>query len=99
MYADDTVLIAPSLAALQKVIDLARAFFTANGAIVINKDKKTKCMAVKPYCLKDLHVPNFYIEDSRITEVKTTDHLGYLITEDFADDQEIRSVYMQEATC
>ena len=56
-------------------------------------------MAVKPDCLKDLHVPNFYIEGSRITEVKTKDHLGYIITEDFADDQpinkEIRSVYTQ----
>ena len=96
MYADDTVLTAPSPAALQKLIDLAGAFFTANG-LVINKDKKTKCMAVKPDCLKDLHVPNFYIEGSRITEVKTKDHLGYIITEDFADDEpinkEIRSVY------
>ena len=56
-------------------------------------------MAVKPDCLKDLHVPNFYIEGSRITEVKTKDHLGYIITEDFADDEpinkEIRSVYRQ----
>ena len=44
-------------------------------------------MAVKPDCLKDLHVPNFYIAGSRRTEVKTKDHLGY--TEDFADDQPI----------
>ena len=96
MYADDTVLIAPSPVALQKLIDLAGAFFTTNG-LVKNKNKKTKCMAVKPDCLKDLHVPNFYLEGSRITEVKTKDHLGYIITEDFADDQpinkEIRSVY------
>ena len=34
MYADDTVLIAPSPAALQKLIDLARAFFTANGLVI-----------------------------------------------------------------
>ena len=63
------------------------------------QDKKTKCMAVKPDCLKDLHVPNFYIEGSRLTEVKTKDQLGYIITEDFADDQpinkEIRSVYVR----
>ena len=88
MYADDTVLIAPSPVALQKLIDLTGAFFTANG-LVINKDKKTKCMAVKPDCLKDLHVANFYIDGSRITEVTTKDHLGYIITGDFADDQPI----------
>ena len=96
MYADNAVLIAPSPVAQQQLIDLAGAFFTANG-LVINIDKKTKCMAVQPDCLRDLHVPNFYIEGSRITEVKTKGHLRYIIREDFADDQpinkEIRSIY------
>ena len=51
MYADDTVLLSPSPVALQQLIDLARAFFAANG-LVINKDEETKCMAVRPDCSK-----------------------------------------------
>ena len=97
MYADDIILITPSPVALQKLVDLAHTFFTANG-LVINKVKRTKYMTIKPDFFKDLYVPHVCVEASKTTMVKTKDHLGYIITEvDVADDQpihkEIRGAY------
>ena len=46
IYADDTVLLAPSPAALQKLLDIAAQFI--NGRDLVANMKKTKCMAIKP---------------------------------------------------
>lgn len=43
-------------------------------------------MAINPNYVKDLHVPHSYVKGSEITVVKNKDHLGYIVTEDFADN-------------
>ena len=58
IYADDTLL-APSPAALQKLLDIAAQFI--NERELVANMKKTKCMAIKPKCDKALYVPIFFI--------------------------------------
>ena len=58
IYADDTVILAPSPDALQKLIDICFKF-ADNNEMVVN-EKKPYVMCVKPKSLKKLRVPNVY---------------------------------------
>ena len=60
IYADDTALLAPSPAALQKSLDIAAQFI--NERELVADMKKTKCMAIKPKCDKALYVPTFWMD-------------------------------------
>ena len=51
VYADDTVLIASSPSALQKLIDFCTSY-AENNDLVINR-KKSVCMCVRPKAMKD----------------------------------------------
>ena len=48
IYADDTALLVPSPAALQKLLDIAAQFI--NKRELVANMTKTKCMAIKPKC-------------------------------------------------
>ena len=100
VYADDTVLIAPSPAALQGLIDTACKYFVENG-LMLNK-KKTRCMAIKPVCNKDIHIPSFYVHGAEISRVHHHSYLGYEISDDMSDDQAIlkesRGLYIRGNT-
>ena len=56
VYADDTVLFAPSPTALQKLIDICVTF--ADSHCLLYNKKKTKYMCIKPTNLKRLYVPD-----------------------------------------
>ena len=87
IYADDTALLAPSPAALQKLIDIAAGFINER-ELVVNM-KKTKCMTIKPKCDKVLHVPTFYMNGNAIKTTCKESYLGVDITDDFKDDSSI----------
>ena len=87
IYADDTVLLAPSPAALQKLIGIAAGFIN-EGELLINM-KKTKYMVIKPNCYKVLHVPTFYVYGKAIKTTSIESYLGGDITDDFKDDSTI----------
>ena len=87
IYADDTVLLAPSPKALQMLIDECINFGTEND-IVYNM-KKTKCMCIKPPTMKKLYVPEFFLGHDVITVVNREEYLGYVLTVDMTDDDHI----------
>ena len=58
MYADNTLLLAPSPTALQILIDICLQYFTSH-RLVINYEK-SKCMAIYPKSLKDLYFPKLF---------------------------------------
>ena len=87
IYADDTALLAPSPAALQKLLDIAAQFINEN-KLVANM-KKTKCMAIRPKCDKALYVPIFYLNGVAIKTTSKESYLGVDITDDFKDDSTI----------
>ena len=77
VYADDTVLLAPSPGALQGLIDTAAKYFVDNG-LMVNR-KKTRCMAIIPLCNKDIHIPSFYVHGTKISRVCHKNYLGYTL--------------------
>ena len=95
VYADDTVLLAPSPKALQMLIDICVAFGIEND--IVYNEEKTTCMCVKPSVMKDLYVPTFHLRHLNIKAVEKETYLGYIINADMSDDdhiaKEIRNIY------
>ena len=56
IYADDTVLLAPSPKALQNLINICVNFAEKHG--LVYNERKTKFMCIKPAALKNMYVPN-----------------------------------------
>ena len=68
LYADDTVLLAPSPKALQMLIDICVPFGIEND--IVYNEEKTKCMCVKPSVMKELYVPTFHLGHLNIKAVE-----------------------------
>ena len=78
VYADDTLLLAPSPTALQNLIDICCHYFTSH-RLVINY-KKCKCMAVCPKSLRDLCIPKLFVNGSVLRYVEQEMYLGFIMT-------------------
>jgi hypothetical protein len=77
MYADDTVLIAPSPVALQKLISCC-INFAKNNDMLFNTNKSV-CMLVKSKKLKDLVPPEFLLDDHALKYVDKEKYLGFIM--------------------
>ena len=95
MYADDTLLLAPSPTALQILIDICSQYFTSH-RLVINY-KKSKCMAIYPKSLKDLYFPKLFVNGFLLNNVEKETYLGFIMNScDKEDDticKETRALY------
>ena len=95
IYADDTVILAPSPDALQKLIDICFKF-ADNNEMVVN-EKKTYVMCVKPKSLKKLRVPNVYLNGKPLSFIDKHKYLGVIFSEHQSDNDDIgrqtRSIY------
>ena len=88
VYADDTVLLAPSPSALQDLIKCCEDYAKSND--IIYNVKKSFCMCIKPNCFKDISVPMFYLNDRALTFVSEQKYLGYMVTDKATDDADIQ---------
>ena len=84
IYADDTVLIAPSPGALQKLIHVCNDYIKSH-SLVLNV-KKTKCMMLTPKIFRNITFPTMYIDNNPIKVVTEEKYLGYHIRSDCTDD-------------
>lgn len=95
IYADDTVLLAPSPKALQYLIDECVTFATEHDLIF--NTKKTKLMCIKPEGMKKLYIPDFVLGGSKIRRVQSETYLGYILNEHASDNdhivKEMRNMY------
>jgi len=95
IYADDTVLLAPSPSALQKLINHCVKFAECND--IFYNLKKTKCMCVRPKGLNNLYFPKMFVYDNEVKVVSKEKYLGVFITDDCNDDEDMtrqmRSIY------
>ena len=87
VYADDTVLLAPSPTALQKLINSCVDFASRHG--LLYNEIKTKFMCVKPAGCKTLYIPNVTLNDSIVRKVHVEKYLGFIITDDCLDNNHI----------
>ena len=81
VYADDTVLLAPSPKALQSLINICVSF--ANNHGLVYNEQKTKFMCLKPAGLKNIHVPNVELNGKTLELVKREKYLGFFVTDSF----------------
>lgn len=87
-YADDSVLLAPTSQALQKLLNICQDF--AKQVELCYNTKKTFCIAVLPQWLKNIKLSDIYLNNSALNFVPEHKYLGILITESMSDDSDIR---------
>ena len=87
VYADDTVLLAPSPSALQELLNCCEEYSKTCG--IIYNVKKTVCMCIKPKSYNDLFIPNIYLGGRLLNFISEQKYLGYIITSEFTDNLDI----------
>ena len=87
-YADDLVLVAPSVTALNDLLKICDRFAKDN--YVIFSTAKTVCMRILPKGIKLNNCPSVYLGDERLEFVDTFDYLGHTISIDFNDDMDMK---------
>ena len=96
MYADDICLLAPSALGLEKLLDVCYNFSQCND-IVFNS-LKSVYMVFKSKEYK-LFGPIVYLHLDRLNRIPETKYLGYLLSEDQSDDEDIakqmRTLYLR----
>ena len=85
MYADDICLMAPSPAALQKLINICYDFSLQNN-LTFNFSKSF-CMIFKPR-LHKLLCPTFYINNEKLDYTDSIKYLGFTFSSDKKDDND-----------
>ena len=88
IYADDLVLIAPSVRALQTSLALCDQY--ANENDITYNAKKTVCMTLRPKRMKNKD-PDVYLASKKLEYVKCHKCLGVLISNDRKDDLAIET--------
>ena len=96
-YADDAVLLAPTVECLQKLIDVCH-MYSLEFDMVYNSVKSC-CTSFLPNSLKHLQVPSVYLGQRKLEWVREKDYLGVIICENRSDNADIRrqikSIYKQ----
>ncbi len=87
-YADDSVLLAPSSSALQKLLDIC--FKYACDYELKYNIKKTECMCVKPKWLKQLKMPDLFLGGRKLNFTSAKKYLGCFICDDLTDNHDIK---------
>ena len=87
-YADDSVLLAPSPTALQRMLSICEDYAKSND-MVFNA-KKTVCMCMKYKQSTSLSEPKVLLNDSYLKWVSQHKYLGVYISDDMSDDYDLR---------
>ena len=88
MYADDLVVMAPSVAGLSKLLRMCE-LFGASHDMIFNQKKSASVYFISK-TLKGAHLPNVYLNGEVILQVDSVKYLGHHLTNDLHDDLDIR---------
>lgn len=86
-YADDMVLLAPSISALRKLIAVCESFVAAHG--LIYNVKKSEIIIFKAGTKCPTFVPPVRLNGIPLVRVHQFKYLGHLVTEDLKDDADM----------
>ena len=78
----------PSPVALQKLLNICSDF--AMDHMLYFNDSKTKCMCFKPRCLRNLHVPMVFLNDTALVFVNVNKYLNIHISCDMNDEPDMK---------
>ncbi|KAJ2938898.1 hypothetical protein O0L34_g17708 [Tuta absoluta] len=85
-YADDMVLLSPSIAGLRKLLSICERYATEHG--LKYNVKKTEMLVFR--CGRGLEtVPSVYLDGAQVRRVAVFRYLGHMLTEDLKDDDDI----------
>ena len=95
-YADDIMLLSPSVSGLHNMLDCCNEF--ASTYNVKFNPSKSKCITF--FQKKNIGSPELYMNDVKLDNVQLVKHLGHIITSDLTDDKDIMhqtSMYNRKA--
>ena len=95
-YADDMVLLAPTVTTLQTLLEVCRAY--AGHHDIVNNTTKTVCMQVRPKQSKGQFSTRVRLGNEELSFVEEFCYLGHIMTADCRDDKDIKKT-IQEAKC
>ncbi len=88
LYADDSVLLAPSPHALQDLLNICQNY--ARECDITYNIKKTVCMCVKPAIRNDISIPDVILNGKPLNWVSKKKYLGVWLTEHLNDNADIQ---------
>ena len=88
MYADDLVILAPSVAGLSKLLSIYEIFGESKD-IIFNQKKSASFYFISKM-LKGGHLPNVYLNGVLVRQVDSVKYLGHFLTRELSDDIDIR---------
>ena len=86
-YADDSVLLAHSPGALQKLVAICEEFATSND--ILYNAKKSFVMCVRPKNFKHLFMPSCFLNGNVLNQTESHKYLGVFLNEHCNDDTDI----------
>ena len=87
MYADDLVILSPSLSGLSELMQVCGSYGMNHG--IKYNSKKSAVLVYKSKCMKNFDVPSFKIIGETIKEVDHVKYLGHFISNTLQDDKDI----------
>jgi len=86
-YADDTILLAPTVHGLQRLIDVCKSFGDSND--ITYNFTKSVCSAFIPKVLGTLYTPPVFLGNDNLKFVEENKYLGIFIATDCFDDADL----------
>ena len=90
LYADDLILVCPSVKSLQNQINICTKYFEEHFLSV--NASKTNVMVVKPKSYLEFCNPVLYINEVKLKVVENIKYLGMYISNNLKDDEHVTSV-------
>ena len=87
MYADDLVIMSPSVAALYKLIHICESFGLSHDVLFNNK--KSTIMSFRADNLKDAQLPLYTLNGEVLCDSAWVKYLGHFMCSDLSDDTDI----------
>ena len=93
-YADDIVLLAPTVTALQTLLEVCRAY--AEPHDIVYNTTKTVSMLVRPKQSQGRYSTRVSLGNEKLSFVQEFCYLGHVMTADCRDDKDIKKQYMRQ---
>ena len=93
-YADDMVSLAPTVSALQTLLEVCRAY--ARPHDIVYNTTKTVCMLVRPKQSQGRSPTRVRLGNEELSFVEEFRYLGHIVTADSRDDKDIKKTIKEE---
>ena len=93
-YADDMVLLPPTVTALQKLLEVCRAYAAPHD--IVYNTRNTVCMAVRPKQSQGRYSTRVRVGNEELSCIQEFRYLGHVMTADCRNDKDIKKQFMRQ---